>query len=140
MKLARRGLVAFCAALACLASSVALAQQRNGPARVGVATNGRVSLQTPEGRTLYVYDRDPVGRGESRCTNTCVNSWPPFTPASKRAGGRRSGGAWTVIARDDGSPQWAYKGRPLYTFYRDNRPGVANGEGFEGRKWHMAHP
>ena len=35
---------------------------------------------------------------------------------------RADDGDWTVITRDDGSKQWAYKGKPLYT-YRVDAPG-----------------
>jgi predicted lipoprotein with Yx(FWY)xxD motif len=45
-----------------------------------------------------------------------------------------------VIARDDGSKQWAYKGRPLYTWYRDKKPGNAERDGFNGNRWHIAWP
>jgi hypothetical protein len=36
--------------------------------------------------------------------------------------GAADDGDWTVITRDDGSKQWAYKGKPLYT-YRVDAPG-----------------
>jgi len=36
--------------------------------------------------------------------------------------------------RDDGSKQWAYKGATGYTWYRDNAPGQAEGDGFNGNR------
>jgi predicted lipoprotein with Yx(FWY)xxD motif len=36
-------------------------------------------------------------------------------------------GDWTVITRDDGSKQWAYKGQPLYTYARDTAGQPATG-------------
>ena len=32
----------------------------------------------------------------------------------------------------DGSPQWAYKGMPLYTYVKDVRTGDKNGDGVGG--------
>ena len=42
------------------------------------------------------------------------------------------------ITRDDGTKQWAYKGKPLYTFARDTKAGDATGDG-KG-PWHSAKP
>ncbi len=30
---------------------------------------------------------------------------------------------WTVVTRKDGGKQWAYKGKPVYTFKKDAKPG-----------------
>ena len=43
------------------------------------------------------------------------------------------------IARDDGSMQWAYKGKPLYTYSKDAKPGDMTGDE-RGQVWHMAMP
>ncbi|MCO5089349.1 MAG: hypothetical protein M9883_21115 [Methylobacteriaceae bacterium] len=133
-------LVASLGAALALAGSAAVAASSDGPAQIGILSNNQRALQTPEGLTLYVYDKDPIGKGISNCFDTCVNSWPPFRPASAQAARGKSGGDWTVIARDDGSKQWAYKGRPLYRFYRDDKPGASNGAFFEGGQWSIAHP
>jgi predicted lipoprotein with Yx(FWY)xxD motif len=45
-------------------------------------------------------------------------------------------GDWSVIRRGDGTPQWAYKGRPLYTFIKDTKAGDTNGDGVGGH-WHV---
>jgi predicted lipoprotein with Yx(FWY)xxD motif len=42
-----------------------------------------------------------------------------------------------VIVRDDGSRQWAYKGKPLYLWVKDHKPGDTTGDGFRG-VWHVA--
>jgi predicted lipoprotein with Yx(FWY)xxD motif len=44
---------------------------------------------------------------------------------------------WTTIKRDDGKMQWAYDGKPLYTFKND-KPGEMTGDG-KGGVWHMVH-
>lgn len=44
------------------------------------------------------------------------------------------------LERDDGSRQWAYKGKPLYTFAKDAKPGDITGDGFLNGAWHLAMP
>jgi predicted lipoprotein with Yx(FWY)xxD motif len=48
-------------------------------------------------------------------------------------------GDWTVVTREDGSKQWAYKGKPLYRWSKDAKPGDTNGNGFNN-VWHVAAP
>ena len=44
---------------------------------------------------------------------------------------------WEVdITRDDGSMQWAYDGKPLYTFKMDEKPGDMKGDGMKD-VWHV---
>jgi predicted lipoprotein with Yx(FWY)xxD motif len=49
-------------------------------------------------------------------------------------------GDHTIITRDDGSKQWAYKSRPLYIWKNDNKPGDITGDGFLNGAWHIAQP
>ena len=49
-------------------------------------------------------------------------------------------GDYTIITRDDGSKQWAYKSRPLYIWKNDNKPGDITGDGFLNGAWHIAQP
>ncbi len=46
---------------------------------------------------------------------------------------------FSVITREDGSKQWAYKDKPLYLWSRDEKPGDAMGEGFFDA-WLVARP
>lgn len=101
----------------------------NAPARVSDGV-----LVGENGMTLYTFDRDHAGSGRSVCNGQCAVNWPPF-----KAAGGKSAGDWTVIARDDGSAQWAYKGKPLYFWVRDQKPGDRTGEGFNG-VWRVARP
>ena len=48
-------------------------------------------------------------------------------------------GAWSVVTRDDGGRQWAYKGKPLYFWARDQKPGDRTGDGFN-KVWQLARP
>ena len=60
-------------------------------------------------------------------------------PALKAEAADRDMGEFKVIARDDGSKQWAYKGKPLYRFSRDAKPGDKSGDNFNN-VWHVAAP
>ena len=47
---------------------------------------------------------------------------------------------YTVIIRDDGSKQWSYRGKPLYTWVKDTKPGDISGDGVAANTWHIARP
>ncbi|WP_370679151.1 hypothetical protein [Comamonas sp. GB3 AK4-5] len=86
--------------------------------------------------TLYVFDKDAVGSGKSVCNGGCASNWPPLmAPANAVASAD-----WSVVARDDGSKQWAYKGRPLYYWAKDAKPGDKTGDGFLNNAWHVVKP
>lgn len=89
----------------------------------------------PQGMTLYTSDKDIAKSGKSVCVAACAANWPPFAAPARTSGG----GEWTVIARDDGTRQWAYKGKPLYYWSKDQKPGDRRGDGVNGA-WHVAHP
>ena len=44
-----------------------------------------------------------------------------------------------AFSREDGSKQWAYKGKPLYYFAMDTSSGDKKGDG-RGMVWHIAKP
>jgi predicted lipoprotein with Yx(FWY)xxD motif len=94
---------------------------------------GNGLLTNTNGMTLYVFDKDTGGK--SMCNGTCANNWPPLTAQS----GAKAEGDYTIITRDDGSMQWAYKGKPLYTWVKDQKPGDQTGNGFNN-VWHVATP
>lgn len=101
------------------------------PAAPAQVADGR--LTTATGMTLYTFDRDTGGR--SACNGPCAQNWPPLAAAADA----RAAADYSVVVRDDGSRQWAYKGRPLYTWVRDAKPGDTTGDGFNG-VWHVARP
>jgi len=84
--------------------------------------------------TLYIFDKDSGGK--SACNGPCAGNWPPLMPAA----GAMPTGDYSVITRDDGSKQWAYKGHPLYTWKDDKKPGDITGGGFANGVWHIAQP
>lgn len=93
-------------------------------------------LVGPNQMTLYVFDRDTAGSGKSVCNGGCAANWPPLAAPS----GAAPAGDWTIVNRDDGTKQWAYKGRPLYYWVKDAKPGDKTGEGFANNTWHTAKP
>ena len=109
----------------------AVAQTPAMPASVHV-TNGM--LTDAKGMSLYTFDNDKEPN-KSACSGNCLNNWP----ALKAEADAKDMGEWTVITRDDGTKQWAFKGKPLYYFAMDKAPGDKNGEG-RGMVWHLAKP
>lgn len=87
------------------------------------------------GMTLYTYDKD--GQGVSNCYNACATAWPPY--ASGATAEKNLPANITVITRTDGSKQFAYKGKPLYYYTTDTKPGDITGDGVGG-VWHIVTP
>ena len=61
--------------------------------------------------------------GTRACTGECLKTWRPLI-SGKSA---QPSWHWTLLDRDDGTKQWAYRGHPLYTFAEDKKPGDING-------------
>jgi predicted lipoprotein with Yx(FWY)xxD motif len=111
----------------------ALAGCATTPPDPGKAADG--VLVNPAGMTLYTFDRDVSGSGKSACNGPCAALWPPFMVT----GSGQSSAAWQVITRDDGGKQWAYLGKPLYTWSKDTKPGDRTGDGVNN-VWRVAKP
>jgi predicted lipoprotein with Yx(FWY)xxD motif len=126
----------FLIAVLCLMfTGTAVAQTKPvTPAVVKIATTGSSSALTgSNGMTLYFEDTDT--NGKSMCNGACATNWPPLTAAADA----KPVGDFTIITRDDGTSQWAYKGKPLYFWKNDKQPGDTTGDGVAGR-WHVAQP
>lgn len=90
-------------------------------------------LTTQAGMTLYTFDQDSAGK--SACNGACATNWPPLMAQD----GAQASGDYSLITRDDGSKQWAYKGKPLYQWAKDQKPGDKTGDGVKN-VWHAAKP
>lgn len=80
-----------------------------------------------EGRTLYFFKGPDPQEDYGVCKaaqHDCVGQW---TPLAAPAFADRVGD-FSVLRRRDGTPQWTYKGRGLYTFSRDVVPDIAQGK------------
>ncbi len=93
------------------------------------------ALVGPSGMTLYTFDKDAAGSGASACVGDCAKNWPPLAAAA----GAKPEGDFSLVKRDDGSHQWAYKGKPLYYWAKDTKAGDRTGDGVKG-VWHLAKP
>lgn len=87
-------------------------------------------LVNTAGMTVYTYDKDSPNSGKSSCVDACARNWPPV-----RAEGAPPA-PYSIVTREDGSRQLAYKGRPLYTFVKDKKAGEKMGDGVGGA-WHV---
>lgn len=94
-------------------------------------TNG--ILTNKAGMTLYTFDKDAVYSGKSVCNGQCALNWPPLRASSDD----KDYADYAVVTRDDGSKQWAYKGKPLYHWVKDQKPGDTTGDKVGG-VWHIA--
>jgi predicted lipoprotein with Yx(FWY)xxD motif len=99
-------------------------------------------LTTAKGQTLYTVARffalyggretrtgydvsynDAKAQGTEPCQGDCTATWKPVLARAKA----QAGGFWELVARPDGSRQWAYKGSPVYTYVGDKVPGDIEG-------------
>jgi len=98
-----------------------------------VSVQGGV-LVGPNGMTLYTFDRDVAGSGQSMCTGNCAVNWPPLVATMAP-----EGTDYSLIQRADGARQVAYKGKPLYYWSKDKMAGDRTGDGVNN-VWHLATP
>jgi predicted lipoprotein with Yx(FWY)xxD motif len=127
----RKLLVTAAAITAVVFSAAAFAQM--APTKMGKTAKGDV-LTDAKGMTLYTFDKDAGGK--SACNGPCAGNWPPLMASASD----KAEGGYTVIKRDDGKMQWAYKGKPLYAWKNDKKPGDITGDGFLNGAWHIAKP
>jgi predicted lipoprotein with Yx(FWY)xxD motif len=124
VKASLTGIALLAGAASCLqaAEPPKVAQTSKGPA-----------LTDAKGMTLYTFDKDSDGK--SACNGKCAENWPPLMAdqnASAPAG-------YSVVTRDGGGKQWAYKDKPLYGWAKDTKPGDTTGDGVNN-SWHIAKP
>ena len=99
-----------------------------------IEQNGSFKYRHAEtGFPLYVSDSDKPG--VSTCVAGCARAWVPL---AVDAADKNNVGNWTIITREDGTRQWAYKGQPVYTLFHDNVEKPI-GNGVEG-VWHFLEP
>ena len=89
-------------------------------------------LADKAGMTVYTFDKDSPGK--SVCYGDCAAAWPPVA-----AGSMPGGVDFSLISRDDGTRQAAYKGKPLYLFVGDQKPGEMTGDKLQN-VWHVVVP
>ena len=80
------------------------------------------------GFTLYAFDSD-LGSAGSTCNASCATSWPPVSVTD---GEVANISGLSLVTRDDGSSQAAYKGRPLYFYSGDTEASDTSGQSVSG--------
>jgi predicted lipoprotein with Yx(FWY)xxD motif len=99
----------------------------------GAARSEGGMLVGSNGMTLYTFDRDAAGSGKSVCNGPCAGNWPPLHATDSDV----ATGDWSIVVRDDGRKQWAFRGKPLYFWAKDQKPGDTTGDGVNN-VWHVA--
>ncbi|MDB5820946.1 MAG: hypothetical protein JWQ11_4586 [Rhizobacter sp.] len=89
-------------------------------------------LVSTSGMTLYTFDKDTAGSGKSTCNGPCATAWPPAMAAAAD----KPDGDMSIVTRDDGARQWAYKGKPVYMYASDKKAGDMTGDNFKD-VWHV---
>jgi predicted lipoprotein with Yx(FWY)xxD motif len=130
----RNAKLLVCGLVLLLAGYAYAADKMPGGVQARKTDSGMVVLADAKGMTLYTSDRDM--KGMSMCTGQCAMNWPPLAADADA----KPMGDWTVVTREDGSKQWAYKGKPLYTFAKDAKPGDTTGDGVGKGNWHVVTP
>ena len=120
-------LAALLIAATAFAAPLTSANAAEAPAKLA---NG--ALVDAKGMTLYTFDKDVAGSGKSICNGPCAALWPPAMAAAAE----QPSGAFAIVVRDDGSRQWSYKGKPVYAYQADQKPGDRTGDNFKD-VWHI---
>lgn len=96
-------------------------------------------LVAANGMTLYLYTKDTTG--VTNCYDQCAVNWPPYMAVTNATPTTGTGvtGAITMITRNDGTKQLAYKGVPLYYWKNDVKPGDTTGQNVGG-VWFVVKP
>jgi len=88
-------------------------------------------LANHRGYSVYTWDGDEPGK--SNCYEECLEEWQPVR-APQTA---RPQGEWTTVERAPGIKQWAFRGKPLYTYILDPRTRSLIGSDVPG--WHNVY-
>jgi predicted lipoprotein with Yx(FWY)xxD motif len=109
----------------------------------GMAKEVGEVLVDANGMTLYYFEKDQKGSGQSQCSGACAEAWPPLlTEGEPKAMSGAQSSMLGTIERSDGTTQVTYAGWPLYTFVEDKAPGEDNGTDSKafGASWYPLHP
>jgi predicted lipoprotein with Yx(FWY)xxD motif len=95
--------------------------------KVNVDHYGRM-LTLANNFAVYVFDGDTANK--FGCTGPCLETFAPVL-APERI---RPQGDWTIVERSPGVKQWAYRGKPVYSYnLEEKRPSF---EGSDEAGWH----
>jgi predicted lipoprotein with Yx(FWY)xxD motif len=109
-----------------------------------VGSLGRI-LVDGDGMTLYLFAPDRHS-GHSTCSSFCATEWPPLVlppgVSTPPAGPGIERHLLGTTRRANGQLQVTYDGWPLYTWFGDDHPGDATGQGLAnaGGLWYVVRP
>ena len=133
--------VVFAAALvAVFAAHSGTASSMSKQLVVKTATNPTLHQKVLVNRNgLTLYSLSVEQRGRFICTGSCLSLWTPLVvPKGTTPTGALHLG---TVRRPDGRAQVSYRGRPVYTFTQDRKPGDVKGNGFKDvGVWRPASP
>ena len=86
------------------------------PGSNGNQPRDRLIFADGNNNTLYASAKDQPGK--SNCDAECAKQWPPALATADA----KPFGMWSLVTRDDGSKQWAFRGMPLYASVKDQGP------------------
>lgn len=118
--------------LSAIAAAALLAACASTPSATAPARMHDGMLVDAKGMTLYTFDRDVAGSGKSVCNDKCAVNWPPLFART----GDQASGDYSIVVRDDGKRQWAFRGKPLYFWPEDQEPGDRYGDN-KNKVWHI---
>jgi predicted lipoprotein with Yx(FWY)xxD motif len=87
-----------------------------------------------KGISLYLFTKDTTG--VSVCKGACETAWPIFYTSDIQVSGDLKASDFTTIMREDGTKQTAYKGIPLYYYFKDVKAGDVTGQNV-GKVWYV---
>lgn len=94
------------------------------------AATGRL-VTTAEFATIYTHEKDTATR--TTCDDVCAQVWKPvLAPATAEARGE-----WTLFERSSGVYQWAFRGKPVYTYSLDME--IIGMEGVDVPGWQVVY-
>ena len=85
-------------------------------------------LTTDKGYSVYAYDQDSSVK--LNCVGNCLEDWEPLIAPDSAA----AQGDWSIVRRPGGQRQWVFRGKPLYRYIQETKPGSFDGSDVPGWK------
>jgi predicted lipoprotein with Yx(FWY)xxD motif len=113
-----------------LLAGMAIAVDEMNEYTINLATNDTLGsyLVNETGFTLYYFAKDAPGNGTSTCYGKCMEAWPPFYAENITAPESLNASEFTDATRTDGKEQTAYRGWPIYFYFKDTTAGDVFGQ------------
>src|SRR5262249_12998687 len=94
---------------------------------------GQALVDVIGGKPMYIFDGDAMHDKTACLSGAGAYPWGPVEAAQLA----HPVGDVTIVGNTDGVAQWAFHGKPLYTYEGDKLDGDAAGNAAD-RRWHVA--